>query len=150
MTQHKAAALRGRGVFGPARLSPERCDTGISSQQLTEGLLTKRGSDYAQITGDGRAVRPLTGSLCQEIIGNSLNSNFGSECCGAAVKQLIFSSTAAASNAMLYLLQLAAQQWAIKPSKGGTYLYFTAEFHTCPEGKREKERKTAVPLEAEH
>lgn len=66
------------------------------------------------------------------------------------MKQLIFSSTAAASNAMLYLLQLAAQQWAIKPSKAGTYLYFTAELHTCPEGKGEKERKTAVPLEAEH
>lgn len=95
-------------------------------------------------------MRPLTGSLCREIIGNSLDSNVASECCGAAVKQLIFNSNAAASNAVLYLLQLAAQQWAIKPSKGGTYLYFTAELPTCPEGKEKKERKTAVPLEAEH
>lgn len=56
---------------------------------------------------------------------------------------------AAASNATLYLLQLAAQQWAIKASKGGTYLYFTAELHTCPEGKGE-ERESTPALEAQH
>lgn len=67
------------------------------------------------------------------------------------MKQLIFSSSAAASNAMLYLLQLAAQQWAIKPSKGGTYLYFTAELHTFPEGKgRKKESKNGGPIKAQH
>lgn len=63
---------------------------------------------------------------------------------------LIFSSTSAASNAMLYLLPLAAQQWAIKPSKGGTYLYSTAELHTFPGGKRKKKGKTAVLIEVEH
>lgn len=56
-----------------------------------------------------------------------------------AVKQLIFNSAAAASNAMLYLLQLAAQQWAIKPSKGGTYLY-TSPQNFIPV-LREKEKK---------
>lgn len=60
---------------------------------------------------------------------------------GAAVKQLIFTSTTAASNAMLYLLQLAAQRSAIKPSKGGTYLYSTTELHTFPEGKGKKKEK---------
>lgn len=40
---------------------------------------------------------------------------------------------------MLYLLQLAAQQWAIKPSKGGTYLYTSAQ-NFIPV-LREKEKK---------
>lgn len=66
------------------------------------------------------------------------------------LKELIFSSVAAASNATLYLLQLAAQQWAIKASKGDTYLYFTAELHTGPEGKGKREGQMAVLIEAEH
>lgn len=51
---------------------------------------------------------------------------------------------------MPYLLRLAAQQWAIKPSKGGTYLYSTAELHTFPGGKGKKKGKTAALIEAAH